>query len=153
MQNFILVESKIFPVVRQRPLFIWTSPSLKYFERMNSRHPQPVIEVEIPLIEKVSFTGRDGDLPHQPRTTFYPPKWTGAWPKIIGDCRDKHMSNILSPKWFGKGAKGSIILDSLSPCANSSRAVLVDGKVYKDDTPFWLSLVKSKEFYPIVYGK
>jgi hypothetical protein len=38
------------------------------------------------------------------------------------------------------------------PCPCSLTVVVVDGKVYTNDLPFWLSLVKSGETYRIVYG-
>ena len=109
--------------------------------------PQPnfCISVEIPVIRDFRLSGRNqsSGLWH----TFYPPASTFEWPKTTTDVDNSFLRSILVDWLYGPGAIGS-----KAHLLAFLMVVVVDGKVYTNDLPFWLSLVKSGQTYRVVYG-
>ena len=100
----------------------------------------PVIR-DFRLLGRSKFSGLTG--------TFYPPSSPEDWPKTISDIGDSSLREILVDWLYGPGAVGT---RSTSCHGLVVTVVIVDGKAYMDDLPFWLSLVKSGETHRIVCG-
>jgi hypothetical protein len=106
---------------------------------------RPSFQVSIPSIRNFTLKGRN-QFPAMYHI-FFPPASTKEWPTAIGEMGDSYMRQALDPKMYGPDAIGR----KFPVLPQVHIPVLIDGKVYTDDSPFWLSKVKSERSYRVVY--
>jgi hypothetical protein len=107
--------------------------------------------LELPWIFDATFVyGQPSRISPQYSVHFQPEGFDPEdLPKRTSDIGTDIIDEILESHEAGEGAIGSFYTFYLT----NACLVLVNRRVYRDDTPFWLGLVKSGKKYHVVYRK
>lgn len=112
--------------------------------RANNPQEQQSLQLSSPNMETFKLRGRPcktygtGGHVH----AFYPPRTPDEWPQRVGDIGDSYMRRVLNCKECQREAKGrncSLLFSVSNPIL-----VLIHGKVYTNDIPFWLCLTRDE---------